>query len=793
MSLVGILKRVILIVVQSEQSDSADAVVTRLVTALEKVEGSISDVYAPAVDPFMVSNGLLYQSVEEVDTAMTRLSASSNLLAKLRTMQTVPGFFSALDDARALARRAELGPEALDRLYGETAAVIQSMSSDTPRSFAWSSILADESEVAQVTRLITVQPKLDLARLSPAKPALKSIQDAIASIPEDLTRNVVIGVTGEPALRAEEMQSVLNTIGISLALSLLLVATILRLGLRSRRHALLAVGSLLVTLLLTTGFAGFAVGDLNLVSVAFIVLMVGLGIDFAIHLIAHVTELRNHGSPAKDAIVVTGRRMGLALVLSAATTSIAFLAFGTTQFSGMAQLGLIGAVGVLIACFVSLTLIPAMFSLFPPTATATATAAHKRYKLRLNARIASVLILILTTAAIWPALSARFDADPMGLRDPKAGSVVTFNLLARTAETSPYRASILTPSRQEAEEIAARFANQEGVGAAIWLGDLVPQDQEEKLDLLDIAAPSIEFAIAGVPTDLIQREDGAGNGLQAFRASLRTQNATEATTASQSLEAALTAYLQVRSEASDERLRISLFQTFGLLTDRLEAMLGADYITEEALPRQIRDRFVTEAGIYRVEVLPEADLRNPVALEAFAERVAEIAPSAAGGPMQLAAAGNAVALAMLQATLLAALATGVLAWLATRRIGHVLAILTPLILAGILTAATSTLLDMPFNYANVIVLPLLIGIGVDSGIHIAMRENRAPGAVFDTSTPRAVVFSALTTMAAFGTLALSSHTGTASMGTLLAIAMTAAVACVLAITPTVIRWTRQRT
>ena len=192
-------------------------------------------------------------------------------------------------------------------------------------------------------------------------------------------------------------------------------------------------------------------------------------------------------------------------------------------------------------------------------------------------------------------------------------------------------------------------------------------------------------------------------------------------------------------------------------------------------------------------VLPEGDLRDPAALEAFAAKVRAIAKDAAGGPIQLAAAGKAIGWAMIQATLLAGFATGLLAWFATRRLWDATAILIPLVAAGILTAAMSTLLSMPFNFANVIVLPLLIGIGVDSGIHIALRERRAPGAVFDTSTPRAVLFSALTTMAAFCTLALSDHRGTASMGILLAVAMCAAVACVMALTPTVIRWTRNRT
>src|SRR5690606_38088795 len=148
--------------------------------------------------------------------------------------------------------------------------------------------------------------------------------------------------------------------------------------------------------------------------------------------------------------------------------------------------------------------------------------------------------------------------------------------------------------------------------------------------------------------------------------------------------------------------------------------------------------------------------------------------------------------AVLTAVRLSALATSVLAWIATRRVSDTAAILLPLAIAGTITAAASVLLDMPFNYANVIVLPLMLGLGVDSGVHIALRERRMPGAVFATSTPRAVLFSALTTIAAFGTLALSDHRGTASMGVLLAVALLAAVGSVLGLTPAIMRWMSRR-
>ncbi|MEM9061741.1 MAG: MMPL family transporter [Pseudomonadota bacterium] len=782
------LKQSIVVVVRSRQSDVADLATAELVKALGQEKATIRDVYAPSADPFLATHGFLYQDTDEVDSAMTRLSASSNLLAKLREDQTVPGFITALDDARALAERAELGPESLDRLFAEAAATIRGQITGSRHVFGWSSILADESEGSRATRLITVTPELDLSRLSPARPALRTIAEAIDSLPPELVNEVDIGVTGEPALRAEEMQSVVGTIGLSLGLSLILVAAMLWIGLRSPTRAALAFASLVVTLVLTTGFAGFAIGSLNLISIAFIVLMVGLGIDFAIHILSHVSELERHGTQMPDAIRMTGRRLGFALLLSAATTSLAFLAFGTTNFLGMAQLGIIGGVGVLIACAVSMTLIPAVLALRPLTAT---TAVHERSRRgpKVDGIIAPGVILVIACAAIWPASEVRFDPDPMELRNPDAPSVRAFNLLASDPDTTPYRASILVPDDDAAGETVANFANREGIGAVISLADLVPEEQDEKLTLLDIAAPSIDHALSGDPTDLRQRDSVVEQDpLVVFADALKSAQSSDG---SKALEQALSDYLDLRSPASDRALQIDLFRAFPLLTSRLDAMLAADYVDREILPSAMNERFVAPDGQQRVEIVPEYDLRDPVRLSEFAEMVRDIAPNAAGGPIQLEAAGRTVSEAMLHATLLAALATGLLAWLGTGRLLDAIAILGPLVVAGILIAAASVILDMPFNYANVIVLPLLIGIGVDSGIHIALREGRAPGAVFATSTPRAVVFSALTTMAAFGTLALSDHRGTASMGVLLAIAMCAAVVSVMALTPTVIRWTRR--
>ncbi|MEL7138468.1 MAG: hypothetical protein AAFP67_05435, partial [Pseudomonadota bacterium] len=197
----------------------------------------------------------------------------------------------------------------------------------------------------------------------------------------------------------------------------------------------------------------------------------------------------------------------------------------------------------------------------------------------------------------------------------------------------------------------------------------------------------------------------------------------------------------------------------------------------------LRDRFRAADGRFRVEISAEEDITDPEARARFVAAVTAASPGTGGPPAQVEGAAGAVAGAMAGAAGIALAATALLAWAVLRRLMLVASILIPLLLAGGITLAASALLGIPFNYANVIVLPLMIGIGVDTGVHLAIRASRATGTVFETSTPRAALASALTTIAAFGTLALSDHRGTASMGIMLCIALTAGLLMIFAITP----------
>ncbi|MEM9371560.1 MAG: MMPL family transporter, partial [Pseudomonadota bacterium] len=355
--------------------------------------------------------------------------------------------------------------------------------------------------------------------------------------------------------------------------------------------------------------------------------------------------------------------------------------------------------------------------------------------------------------------------------------VIAFDWLAEDEQRSPLRLAVLAPDRDGAETLAQRLADIDGVDSSVWLGSLIPDEQFDKLDLVDLAWPSIEHAVLGEPDVIADTEAATMDSLAA--ALDDDPNGAE-------LASALRTYGINRTEESDRALTDMLFQTFPLLLRRLEAMLEIDEVTEDSLPSDLTDRYLSDDGTFLVEARPEADIRTPEARAAFVEQVTADLPEVTGAPAQIEGARRAVAAAMLQAVAIAFAGAGALALLFLRSITGTAAILVPVMLASAVCMAAGVILDLPFNYANVIVLPLMIGIGVDSGVHLAMRA-RQTGEVFETSTPMATFYSALTTIAAFGTLALSDHRGTASMGILLAIGLTATVLMTFALTPVLAR------
>jgi len=787
------LKNDIIVIAKAPTLDEANAFATALAERMASDADHFMGVFSPAADQFFQENGLLYLSESELESRLTQLTKASGLIETLVKSPTTDTLFSTLAENDELAERSELGKETLIDIYAELADVIEGSLNNERRPFSWMGALdADDETDNSHMRLVYARPIQDFSRIQPAKQALQALQDNIALLNADFGGRIDAYVTGGPALRGEELASVTQGIGVSFLISFFLVTALLLFAFRSIFMATLTLVGLIITIILTSAFAAAAVGELNLVSVAFTVLLVGLGLDFAIHLLLHIQERRADGQTTNRALKGAIHEVGPALALAAPTTALAFLSFVPTEFDGIAQLGVIAGAGVLIAFFVSVTFLPAALSALPDARARKPSGLIRQVFLFIEtiSMPVTVVTVLLGVGALFLLPDARFDADPMALRNPESPSVRGFDLLFDDTSTAPYRLTRLVQNEQEAIATTEKAKELSTVDSARSLRNFVPDAQDEKLELIDFAAGTLVFALEAEPSGEV--EPNAKQGATELRDRLQ-----EAYSDGEPARLAtlLTEAIDSADPAAMMRIEQNIFAFWPHLVEQLRSQLNADYVEIDALPSALVERYRATDGKWRVDINPAKDVRDRTALKEFISEVETVFPDIGGSAIQNLKAGESISRAMLQATLIALGIISLVLLILIQRVSLVILILAPLALAAVLTTATGVIFNIPFNFANVIVLPLLIGIGVDSGIHLVLRQQqvRAGEALYGTSTPRAVLFSAMTTVASFGALMLSPHRGTASMGELLSIAIAYTLVCTLIVLPVAFRYGEKRT
>jgi hopanoid biosynthesis associated RND transporter like protein HpnN len=617
-----------------------------------------------------------------------------------------------------------------------------------------------------------------------------------------------VRVTGQAAMRDDELKSLRDSMALVSLVSLVLVVALLALGLRSPRLIVAMVATLFVGLLLTAGFATLAIGQLNIISVAFAVLFIGLSVDFGIHYALRYREGLSGAHSPRSSLCRAAVGVGGALTLSAVTAAIGFFSFLPTAYRGLAELGLISGVGMFIALICNLTVLPALLSLLPISNRQTGaarTGGASPVGLRAGdvlarhprAVLAAALALGLAGAALAP--WAWFDDDPLNLRDPKSVSVAVLLELIDDPNVEPYTASVLANDEGALSELIPALSALPEVARVDSLAGLVPEAQDDKLAVIEDMAVFLTPLLlppATTPAADAQARDDARRALAETAMVMAAATDSEALAhAARRLASALVA-VGPDPERLDQ-LERSLFAWLPALVDRIGGSLGAEPFGPDDLPEILRARWVSDDGQARIEIRPAEDLRDREARRRFVAAVQSVAPEASGAPVVMTEGGRAVIGAYRQAAATAVLAIVILLAVLLRQAAAVALVLAPLLLAAVLTVAATVVFGLPFNFANVIVLPLLFGLGVASGLHIVLRARQAgPQRVLMTSTPRAVLFSALTTVGSFGALALSSHKGTASMGLLLTIAIGLTIVSTLVVLPALLheagRWRQKR-
>lgn len=394
----------------------------------------------------------------------------------------------------------------------------------------------------------------------------------------------------------------------------------------------------------------------------------------------------------------------------------------------------------------------------------------------------------------------RFDFDPLALKDPASPAVQILQDLFDAGDALPYAAEVVAPDRATAAVLSGRLEALPEVASVVWLDSFVPGAVDEKLAVIEPASlfmAPVLFAVPGPPQVDPPADRAALEDLEEALDRLAASGHPAAPSAAW-LGAAIGTGLERAAGDPDAMAALAkrLFGTLPPFLAQLQASLqpDADAGDPEALPQEVLARYRVADRRLRLSIVPAGDMSDPAALSRFVEAVEAVAPMVTGNPVQIVRAGEIVARAMAQAVVGEAVLIAAFLLFALRSVTRTLLVLAPVCLAGLLTVAGGVVFDMPFNFANAIVLPLLIGLGVDSGIHWIMRlgEGAAGANLARTTTPRAVLISALTTIASFGSLALSDHRCTASMGVLLTLSVCLMLVCVQIILPALLTLLRRQ-
>jgi hypothetical protein len=787
-----ILNNALLLVVDAETPELARDAASQLSAQLGQQTDRFTNVFIPGGGDFFEHNGLLYRSVDDLYDFTDHMALVQPMIAELERDSSIANVATliraGLERISADDMNSEQWAAVLDRVSNAAAGAFD----EFPLAISWEEFLLSGSSLDVSTRrVLMLEPVLDFDSLLPAGAPLERIRSTARDLGFTAEQGVVVRVTGNPALNYEEMLGIAWDIGAGGFFCFLFVAFVLHLALRSLRLVAAAVATLLVGLVWTAAFATAAVGHLNLISLSFGVLFIGLGVDFTIHLGMSYAALRRDGLDHRSAVLAAVESVGSSLVLCTLTTSIGFYVFIPTDYLGVAELGLISGTGMLIILFLTMTFFPALLTSVLRLPEGEVPRASLRFRgdagqaILRHARAVRRVALVAGIGALCLLPYTRFDPNVVQMRNPSTESVQAFNDLAATNERgSPWYANALAPDLDAAGELAARLSDLELVSSAVTLADYIPEDQEEKREILVdlsliIDTPASKRASAA---DLSEEEQLAAlRELRDFLAASGVNHGNSKLLASVGrLEDVLDEFLErVDSEgdvpAALEGLEETLLGQLPVHMGRLRGALDPAPIEIESLPRPVVKRMIASDGRARVIAYPSEDIQaGDEALTRFVDAVRSVAPNATGLAVNLVEFGRVTVQSLRQALVSAILAIALLLWLLWRRVAEMLLVLTPLLLGATLTAASMVVLDIPFNFGNVIVIPLLLGIGVDSGIHLVHRartDGDAEGGLLATTTARAVFYSATTTIASFGALAFSSHRGIASLGITLVVGM----------------------
>ncbi len=778
----------IVAVIDAQVPEEAEATAAGLARAMAADTAHIRTVTRPDASPYFSANAFLFLSQDELSALLDRTIDAQPFLGQLVADPSARGLFAALSLIGVGVERGQADLAGFAAPLRAFHAALASVLAGSPQPLSWQRLLGGSlTDKAGPYRFVLIQPKLDYSALEPGGAATAALRAAAAKLEFVADGRARVRVTGSVPLADEEFATVAQGALAGLVGSLVLITIWLFLAVRSWRLIVPILLTLVLGLLLTTGFAALAVGTLNLISIAFAVLFVGIAVDFSIQFSVRFREMRLGRPEVGAALAETARRAGVQVLIAASATAAGFVAFVPTSFSGVAQLGLIAGVGMVFAFACTLSFLPAALALFRPrpelaevgfTRLQPLDAAIVRHR-----RVLLALFGVLAAAGAVGLGFLRFDADPLHTKDPTTEAMVTLRDLMANPITSPYSIDALEPDLAQAVAVAQRARALPLVADALTIDSLVPGDQAAKLalvaDAANILAPTLANRTAPATVtaaDLRLAAQTAATGLTRATAKLPPDSPL----------AQVAADLRALQSSPDATLLAANQALVRFLPEQLDALrlaLAAQPVTLQSIPPSIARDWLLPDGRARVQITPKPAASGGPGLNRFVDQVSVAVPEAGGSAVTIIATARTIISAFRDAAIGAILMIAVILFAFLRRALDVALVLAPLLLSALMTVVVCLAANLPLNFANIIALPLLLGVGVSFNIYFVMNWRAGEHSRLSSATARAVIFSALTTGTAFGSLALSRHPGTASMGDLLLISLACTLVATLIFVP----------
>ncbi len=780
----------IVAVVDAPSPELVDEATGALVARLSQQKDLFQSIEQLKSGSFFARNGFLFEKTSDLAPQLKALTQAQRLIQVLAGDPTLRGAIQALQFGLLGVQGGQLTLDNMTWPMTLAAGTIEKVNAGQPASFSWHELVQGRASTSgELLRFLQIRASLDYSELEPGKHATDAIRQAAKDLDFASKYQARLRLTGPVPMADEEFATIKENAALNATVTVAVVLFILWLALRWIRIIFAVFACLAVGLSITAALGMLMVGTLNLISVYFAVLFVGLGVDFGLQYSVRYRAERHENDNLREALVQAGRRAGAPLTLAALATAAGFLSFLPTVYKGVSELGLIAGVGMLIAFATSITLLPALLSVLKPPREPSPLGYKTLAPVDSFLARHRMPILIITLAVVAAGLPLlfwlRFDFNPINLRSPKTEAVATYLALKTDPEAGANDIQVLEPSLAVADQVAAKLRVLPQVARVVTLSSFIPGDQQQKLPLIQDAAKTLDpvlnptastppptdaqnVSMLGSTVDFLNRLAGNGTGAGAV--------------AARRLATAMAALAKADPPVR-QRAETVFVQPLRTALDDLRNLFKAQEVTLANLPPNLKAQWVTPAGQARIDVAPAGDSNNNTVLQNFARAVQTVAPTATEGPISILEARRAVVSAFIEAGACALISIAILLWITLRRLSDVLLTLVPLLLACVVTLEICVLVDLPLNFANIIALPLLLGVGVAFKIYYIMAWREGQTNLLQSVLTRAVTFSACTTATAFGSLWFSSHPGTSSMGKLLAISLLTTMAAAAVFQP----------